>query len=113
MIDTLEFARRMTDAGMPEGVAKALAHELRDGLPAGDLATKSDLATAIAELKTELKTDIAELRSELKTDLGELKAELKTAIADSRSSTIIWVAVFVGLGQVLPTVLQFLKALHP
>ena len=98
MIDTLEFARRMIDAGMEERTARALAHELRDGLPAGDPATKTDLAG----LKAELKTDLADLRGDLKAD-----------IASARSSTIIWVAVFVGLGQVLPTLLQFFKGIHP
>lgn len=50
-----------------------------------DLATKTDLAlsvselrTDMAELRTELHTDMAELRSELRTDMAELHSELRS-----------------------------------
>lgn len=82
MLDTLEFTRRMVAAGMPEQTAERLAHELHGALPESDVATKADWA--------ELRTDIEKLR----TDFANLKG---------------WVLLIVGIGQVLPTLLQLFR----
>jgi hypothetical protein len=90
MIDTLEFSQRMTAAGMPDKTAQQLAHELLQALPAGETATKADLA--------ELRTEIEKLR----TDFSNLRT--------SFSNLKVWVLLIVGLGQVLPTLLQFIRS---
>jgi len=54
--DTLAYAKRLRDAGVPEPQAEAQAAALADALRqnAGDLVTKQDLAVALAELKADL-----------------------------------------------------------
>jgi hypothetical protein len=91
MIDTLEFVRRMKESGMPDKTAEQLAHELRDALPESQAATKADLAELRAALTTEVE--------KLKTSFANLK---------------VWVLLIVVVGQVLPTVLQFIRSFfHP
>jgi flagellar biosynthesis/type III secretory pathway protein FliH len=122
MIDTLEFVRRMVESGMAEKTAEQLAHELREALPEGDVATKafvkselaqlrSELITEMEKLRTELRAAIAELRSEFQTDTAKLRGDLQSGLARMRSSIIVWVAIFVVFGQVLPSVLQFIRSL--
>lgn len=54
--DTLAYAKRLRDAGMPEPQAEAQAAALADALrqSTGDLVTKQDLAVAMADLKADL-----------------------------------------------------------
>jgi hypothetical protein len=47
-----------------------------------DLATKTDLKTAIAELRTELKAEIAELRGEMRQSELRLEARLESIKVD-------------------------------
>jgi hypothetical protein len=65
LFDTLGLSRTLRDKGhftceQAEALAEALGQARH-----GDLATKADLAAAIAELKTELKTEIAETKTDL------------------------------------------------
>jgi hypothetical protein len=69
--DTLKFAQRVAEAGLPREAAEAIAAGLAEA-DTSELATKHD----VAALRAELKMDIAELRTELKTDISELKAEM-------------------------------------
>jgi hypothetical protein len=65
LFDRLRLSRALRDKGhFTSEQAEALADALREGSQ-GDLATKTELAPAIAELKTELKTEIAEAKTEL------------------------------------------------
>jgi hypothetical protein len=48
-IDTLKFARKLTDAGMERQVAEAVVEGLADA-DTSDLATKADLAELKAEM---------------------------------------------------------------
>ena len=65
LFDTLRLSRTLRDKGhFTSEQAEALAEALGQARH-GDLATKADLAAAIAELKTELKTEIAETRTDL------------------------------------------------
>ena len=54
--DTLAYAKRLRDAGMPESQAEAQAAALADALrqSANDLVTKQDLAITISDLKADL-----------------------------------------------------------
>ena len=54
--DTLVYAKRLRDAGVPEPQAEAQASALAEALRQGssDLVTKQDLAVALAELKADL-----------------------------------------------------------
>jgi hypothetical protein len=54
--DTLAYAKRLRDAGMPESQAEAQAAALADALrqSTSDLVTKQDLAVAVADLKADL-----------------------------------------------------------
>lgn len=52
-IDTLKFARKLTEAGMEQRMAEAIVEGLSEA-DTSDLVTKGDLAVAVAELKAEL-----------------------------------------------------------
>lgn len=93
-IDTLKFARSLSEAGMDPRQAEALVRGLSDA-DTSDFATKADvgeikaevaeLRADMAEMRAELKTDMAGLRAELKTDMADLRAELKGEVADLRT----------------------------
>ena len=76
-IDTLRFARRLTDAGMDPRHAEAIVLGLSEA-DTSDLATKADLAA----VKAELKDDIAALRAELKDDITGVKGEVAALKAE-------------------------------
>ena len=86
-IDTLKFARSLSEAGMDRRQAEALVQGLSDA-DTSDFATKPDIADLradVADLRAELKGEIAELRTELKGEIAELRAELKGEIAELRT----------------------------
>lgn len=102
-IDTLKFARSLSDAGMDPGQAEALVRGLSDA-DTSDFVTRADAGEIRAEvsalradmaelqgdmvaMRAELKTDMAELRAEFKNDMAELRAELKGDIADLRTES--------------------------
>jgi uncharacterized protein with gpF-like domain len=112
-IDTLNIYNRLKSAGLPEASAKEIAEVFRETIEE-NLATTTDLKTTesnltkyIESVRAELKKDIESVRAELKKDIesvrAELKAELKKnvelvraelrkEIAESKASTIRWVA---------------------
>jgi hypothetical protein len=61
--DTLAYAKRLRDAGVPEPQADAHAAALADALKsnAGELATKADLEN----LRLDIRREMAELKSDL------------------------------------------------
>jgi ribosomal protein L29 len=98
--DTLSYARRLKQAGMPEAQAEAVAEATRDAI-AADAATKGDIerleastkaefadvrheiATLRADLTHEIETvrhEVAALRTELKNDAAALEARMSTAM---------------------------------
>lgn len=90
--DTLRFARRLEDAGLATSVAAGTSEALAEALTGVELATRSDVATARADLgrdiertRTELKTDIERTRTELETEIKGVRAELKTEIEGVRT----------------------------
>jgi hypothetical protein len=66
-IDTLKFAKELTDAGLTQAQAEAIVRGVSEA-DTSDLASKADIAL--------LRTDLAELKAATKQDLAELKAEL-------------------------------------
>jgi hypothetical protein len=99
MLDTLEFARRMIEAGMPEKTAEALAHELRDALPESQAATKADLA--------EMRTEFEKLRTDVKADVGGMRTDVEKLRTDF-ANLKVWVLLIVIIGQVLPVLGKWL-----
>jgi hypothetical protein len=73
VIDTLRMAKRLREAGFSDPPAEAVITTVQESAEGTDLATKHDLAEAIAVLKA----DIAELRARFKADIAELRAELR------------------------------------
>ena len=76
--DTLRFAKRLEEAGVPPGQAAATAAAFAEAT--GDMiATKieiGDLRRDLAAVRAELKADIAAVRRELEAVRQELKAEI-------------------------------------
>jgi hypothetical protein len=69
--DTLKFARRLKEAGVPEKHAEAEADALAEifELHAKDLSAKGDLQ----QVKMELSTEIQAVKTELQADMRLLK----------------------------------------
>ena len=104
-IDTLKLADDLEAAkGDPRQTARVIGKTIGT-IDISELATKSDVAEAKAELKQDIadvKAEIGEVKSELKTDIlkvenkivevkgeiAEVKAELKTEIALSTNKAI-------------------------
>jgi len=76
--DTLSYARRLKQAGLPEAQAEAIADATRE-LVVQDVATKADIAA--------LKSDIAGLRAELKSDIAGVRSEMSAL--DQRLTALI------------------------
>jgi hypothetical protein len=94
LFDTLRLSRTLRDKGhFTSEQAEALAEALGEASH-GDLATKADLAAAIAELKTELKTEIAELKAEI----GETRTDLlKWIIGAIGFQTVVILGALISL----------------
>ena len=54
-IDTLRYARRLKEAGVPSGLAEAMAGALGEEL-VGNVVTTPDLEAAVAALRADLAT---------------------------------------------------------
>ena len=85
--DTHRFVKRLTDAGMDERQAEALADE-QVVLLNTNLATRSELAgveanlkQALAAVEADLKQEIARVEADLRQALAAVEAELKQEIA--------------------------------
>jgi hypothetical protein len=86
-IDTLKFARRLTDAGMDQRLAEALVEGLSEA-DTSELATKHD----IARLEAGTKQDIARVEAKIDTGLAELRAEIFRAML-IQAGTIVGLTV--------------------
>ena len=83
---THKFVKRMTETGMSEATAEALADEqLR--LIQGELATKRDLE----EFRAATKRDLAEFQAATKHDLKQVEADIRLEIEKVKSGIIRWV----------------------
>jgi phage shock protein A len=84
IFDSLGYAKRLREGGVPQEQAEAHAEATRDFIMV-ELATKADLLAT----KQELRSNIDELRSsigELRTELRGSIAELRTNIAELRNN---------------------------
>lgn len=76
--DTLKFVERLERAGVSREQASAMAEAFKDASSDAELATRKDIALAVAELKTE----IANVRGEMSLAKWMLGAVLAIAIAN-------------------------------
>jgi hypothetical protein len=77
-IDTLKFAKRLTEAGLPPAAAEAIVEGLNDA-DFSELAMKTDIADVRAELaafQSEARAEFAALRAELRTEIASLRADI-------------------------------------
>ena len=86
-IDTLNIYNRLKSTGLPEESAKEIAEVFREIIEE-NLANKNDLKTT----ESNLTKYIESVRAELKRDIELLRSELRREIAESKASTIRWVA---------------------
>ena len=93
--DTLKYAKRLKDAGVPDKQAEAEVEALAEALEVNlkDLPTKDDLTREtgllrrdLKELETSLKRDMKELESSLKRDIKELEGSQKRDIKELEGS---------------------------
>jgi predicted nucleic acid-binding Zn-ribbon protein len=75
IFDSLGYAKRLRDGGVPQAQAEAHAEAARDFIMT-ELATKTDLLAT----KQELQTDLRALQTELRTRVSE--TEFRSAISD-------------------------------
>lgn len=76
--DTLKFAERLEKAGVSREQASAMAEAFKDASGEAEIATRKDIALAVAEIKT----DIAIVRGEQVLVKWMLGAVLAIAIAN-------------------------------
>jgi hypothetical protein len=82
--DSLGYAKRLRDGGVPQDQAEAHAEAARDFIMV-ELATKNDLLAT----KQELRSNIAEVQTglrELQTELRITKRELQTELNEIRTT---------------------------
>jgi hypothetical protein len=76
--DTLKFVERLEKAGVSREQASAMAEAFKDVSGEAEIATRKDIALAVAEIKTE----IANVRGEMALVKWMLGAVLAIAIAN-------------------------------
>ncbi len=76
--DTLKFVERLEKAGVSREQASAMAEAFKDASGEAEVATRKDIALAVAEIKTE----IANVRGEMALVKWMLGAVLAIAIAN-------------------------------
>jgi hypothetical protein len=111
--DSLGYAKRLRDRGLPQDQAEAHAEAARDFIMAelvtktDLLATKQELQIEIRTLQTELRTTKQELQTELRTAKHELQTDLRTSIETQslRLTIRLGAMIAVGIG-VLATILK-------
>jgi hypothetical protein len=99
IFDSLGYAKRLREGGVPQEQAEAHAEATRDFImvelatKADLLATKQELRGSIDELRIELRSSIDEVRTELRTSvtelrgsIAELRTELRTSVAELRNT---------------------------
>jgi hypothetical protein len=78
--DSLGYAKRLRDRGVPQDQAEAHAEAARDFIMA-ELVTKADLLATKQDLQTEFRNTFAELRGtivELRSSIVELRNNVET-----------------------------------
>jgi hypothetical protein len=75
--DSLGYAKRLRDRGIPNDQAEAHAEAARDFIMP-EIVTKADLLATEQRLRTEFRTGITELQTELRTSVTELRTSNET-----------------------------------
>lgn len=104
--DTLAFAKKLKNAGVPEKQAEAMAEVQADtfrGMINSSLVTKSVLKEEIAAVRSDLMVEIAAVRSDLKdiesglkADIAGLRSELYKALLTQTFALIAAMVAIVG-----------------
>jgi len=86
--DSLGYAKRLRDRGVPLEQAEAHAEAARDFIMA-ELVTKADLKTELLatkqDLQTEFRSSFAGLQTEVRSSITGLQTELRSSIAELRN----------------------------
>ncbi len=97
--DTLAYAKRLRDGGIPDRAAEVHAEAAREFIMT-ELVTKTDLDATRRELETsietvrrELTTSIENVRQELTTSIENVRQELTMSIANTRAELKAMIAV--------------------
>jgi len=88
IFDSLGYAKRLRDGGVPRDQAEAHAEAARDFIMV-ELATKSDvlgLKTELGGRITELRASVTELEGKLGGRIAELQAELRSNVTELRNT---------------------------
>jgi hypothetical protein len=107
--DSLGYAKKLRDRGVPNDQAEAHAEAARDFIMpeiatrADVLAIKSDLLATEQRLRTEFRAGITELQTELRTSIAELRTSNDTLAL--RLTVRLGAVIVVGFG-VLATILK-------
>src|ERR1700730_4716148 len=78
-LDSLGYAKKLRDGGVPQEQAEAHAEAARDFIMA-ELATKADLLVTEQKLRTgitELQTDLRMTKQRLQTSITEVRTDLR------------------------------------
>ena len=94
--DTLSYARRLRQAGVPEAQAEAMADATRE-LVMQDVATKTDIAV--------LRSDIVAVEQRFKGDLASLEQRLMAAMETLALRLTVRMGIMLAAGLSLMTAL--------
>jgi hypothetical protein len=105
VFDSLGYAKRLRDGGVPQPQAEAHAEAARDFIMA-ELATKSDLLAVKSDVLA-VKSDVLAVKSDLLAVKQELQTEIRNAIETQslRLTVRLGVMIVVGIGA-LATILK-------
>ena len=89
--DTLSYARKLEEAGLPQQQAEAQSLALRDALaestvtPGDLLLLKTDVVARIEMLRSDVHAQIEKLRSEIQAQIEKLRSDMQGQIEKLRS----------------------------
>ncbi len=89
--DSLGYARRLRDNGVPQNQAEAHAEAARDFVMS-ELVTKADLRAELQATKADLRAEIqvtkADLRAGIQATKADLRAEIQAVRTDLETQTL-------------------------
>jgi uncharacterized protein involved in exopolysaccharide biosynthesis len=102
-LDTLSYAKRLRESGIPSHEAEAHAEAVREFIMT-ELATKSDLIAQIGSVRSETATEfrsvraeIASFRTEVASEFGSVRAEIGSVRAEIGSVRAEMASEFVAV----------------
>jgi hypothetical protein len=76
-MDTLGYAKRLREAGIPQPQAEAHAEAAREFVMA-ELVTRHDLQTGLQAVRTDLETGLRSVRTDLETGFQSVRTEIQS-----------------------------------